>query len=154
MQFANIKQTRTVMFWLATPAAPIWNGPSLLRDRLYVRAIIAKYKLPCRSYLLLLTEGGVPERFPRHLEFRYGDYEARVRLRVVRLWKIPARRILAMGRLALFPWTALMAVTPAELAEAWRRLVATGDRSLPDQMILLSGLRYGKRRYSRRFGRI
>ena len=39
----------------------------------YVRAIIAKYKLPCRSYLLLLTEGGVPERFPRYLEFRYGD---------------------------------------------------------------------------------
>ena len=111
----------------------------------HVRAIIAKYKLPCRSYLLLLTEGGVPERFPRYLEFRYGDYEARVRLRVVRLWKIPARRILAMGRLALFPWTALMAVTPAELAEAWRKLVATGDRSLPDQMILLSGLRYGKK---------
>lgn len=69
----------------------------------YVRAIIAKYKLPCRSYLLLLTEGGVPERLPRFLEGRYGDYHSRIRLRAVRLWKMPARRILAMGRPALLP---------------------------------------------------
>jgi hypothetical protein len=111
----------------------------------YVRAIIAKYKLPCRSYLLLLTEGGVPERLPRFLECRYGDYNSRVRLRPVRLWKIPASRILKMGRPALLPWTALMAARPAEFTESWRRLVATGNRSLPDQMMLLRGLRYGKK---------
>jgi hypothetical protein len=111
----------------------------------YVRAIIAKYKLPCRSYLLLLTEGGVPKRLPRFLECRYGDYNSQIRLRAVRLWKIPARRILAMGRPALLPWTALMSSSPAEFAESYRRLIATGNRSLPDQMMLLRGLRYGKK---------
>jgi hypothetical protein len=49
----------------------------------YVRAIIAKYKLPCRSYLLLLSEGGVPDRLPRFLESHYGDNNSRIRLRAV-----------------------------------------------------------------------
>jgi len=111
----------------------------------YVRAIIAKYKLPCRSYLLLLTSGGVPNGFPRYIDCRYGDYHSRIRLRVVRLWKIPASRILKMGRLKLLPWTILMSGTQAELMEAWRRLLAAGDRSLAAQLTLLGGLRYGKK---------
>ena len=41
-------------------------------------------------------------------------------------------------------WTAPMAGTPAEFAESLRRLIATGSRSLPDQMILPRGLRFGK----------
>ena len=112
----------------------------------HVRAIIAKYQLPCRSYLLLLTADGVPERFPRYLKCQYGDYYSRVRLRVVRLWKIPARRILKMGRPSLVPWTALMAGTSAEFVESLRTLTASGIRSLPDQMMLLRGLRYGKKK--------
>ena len=112
----------------------------------HVRAIVAKYQLPCRSYLPLLTDGGVPKRFPRYLKCQYGDYYSRVRLRVVRLWKIPARRILKMGRLSLLPWTALMAGTPEEFAESLQTLKASGNRSLPDQMMLLRGLRYGKKK--------
>jgi hypothetical protein len=111
----------------------------------YVRAIISKFKLPCRSYLLLLTKGGVPEKLPRYLECRYGDYDSRVRLRAVRLWRIPARRILRMGRLTLLPWTALMDGTPGELAQAGRSLVQSGERGLTSQMALLMGLRYGKK---------
>ena len=38
-----------------------------------------------------------------------------------------------------------MAGTPAEFAESLRRLIATGSRSLPDQMILPRGLRFGKK---------
>ena len=37
-----------------------------------------------------------------------------------------------------------MAGTPAEFAESLRRLIAAGSRSLPDQMILPRGLRFGK----------
>ena len=37
-----------------------------------------------------------------------------------------------------------MAGTTAEFAESLRRLIATGSRSLPDQMILPQGLRFGK----------
>lgn len=110
----------------------------------YVRAIVAKYQLPCRSYLLLLTAVGVPKAFPRYLKCQYGDYYSRVRLRVVRLWKIPARRILKLGRLSLLPWTALMAGTSGEFAESLRTLKASGIRSLPDQMMLLRGPRRGK----------
>ena len=110
----------------------------------YVRAIVAKYQLPCRSYLLLLTAVGVPKAFPRYLKCQYGDYYSRVRLRVVRLWKIPARRILKLGRLSSLPWTALMAGTSGEFAESLRTLKASGIRSLPDQMMLLRGPRRGK----------
>lgn len=110
----------------------------------YVRAIVAKYKLPCRSYLVLLTEGGVPDRFPRFLIREYGDYTTQVRLRAVRLWRIPAARILHMQRLSLLPWTALMAASDAELAAAARRLAENRAGSLTAQMALLLGLRYGK----------
>ena len=66
----------------------------------YVRAIVFKYKLPCRSYLLLLTAEGVPDHFPRYIYCGYGDYRARIRLRVVRLWQMdaPGRRAASAGR--------------------------------------------------------
>ncbi|MFN0100975.1 MAG: hypothetical protein ACKV2U_02675 [Bryobacteraceae bacterium] len=137
-----------VEFLVHFEAVSRYKAEALDHEVDYVRAIIAKYKLQCRSYMLLLTEGGVPERLPRYLKSQYGDYDSRVRLRAVRLWKIPARRILQMDRLALLPWTALMAGTPAEFAESWRRLVSSGDRNLPAQMALLRGLRYGKKEVS------
>ena len=41
-----------------------YRKSALDRQADYVRAIVFKCKLPCRSYMLLLTEGGVPESFP------------------------------------------------------------------------------------------
>ncbi|MBI2686746.1 MAG: hypothetical protein HYX27_10555 [Acidobacteria bacterium] len=117
----------------------------LERQTEYVRAIIAKHKLACRSYLLLLTENGVPDRLPRFLESRFGDYGSRVRLRPVRLWRIPAQRILRLRRLSLVPWTALMRTEERDLEEAASILARSGQAGLTAQMALLMGLRYGKK---------
>lgn len=132
-------------FLIHFEAVSRYRGEVLDRQVDYLRAIISKYKLPCRSYLLLLTASGVPDRLPRRVELAYGDYSSQVRLRTVRLWRIPARRILEMGRPALLPWTALAAASPADLATAARRLVVENNRALALQMALLMGLRYGKK---------
>ena len=111
----------------------------------YVRAIVFKYKLPCRSYLLLLTAEGVPDHFPRYIYCGYGDYRARIRLRVVRLWQMDAPGILLLNRPSLYPWIALMNASQEELDEAERRLIGAGDRKLLAMMSVLGGLRYGKK---------
>jgi predicted transposase YdaD len=64
---------------------------------------------------------------------------------VVRLWKVPARRALDSGSLALCPWTMLMDSSEEEQREAAARIVASGDRGLAFRMALLAGLRYGNR---------
>lgn len=129
-----------------------YRDSALDRQADYVRAIVSKYKLPCRSYILLLTEEGVPDHFPRHLESGYGDYQARIRLRPVRLWRMSASRILRLGRLALYPWVPLMNASPEEVTDAARRLIRAGDRVLIDRMSVLGGLRYGtKELFAERF---
>ena len=111
----------------------------------YVRAIVSKYKLPCRSFMLLLTEEGVPDRFPRYIYCGYGDYRARIRLRAVRLWQMSAAAILQLDRLALYPWIPLMNASPKEIERSARRVIGTGDRKLLELMSVLGGLRYGKK---------
>jgi len=120
-----------------------FRADTLDRQAGYVRAIVTKYKLPCRSYILLLTETGVPARLPKFLDCSFGDYASRIRLRAVRLWRIPARRVLRMGRLALLPWVALMKVTPDELRRAQEGLIAARRPGLAVQFAVLGGLRYG-----------
>jgi len=132
-----------VEFLVHFEAVSRFRAGTLDRQADYVRAIVTKYKLPCRSYLLLLTESGVPARLPHFLEFRFGDYACRVKLRAVRLWKIPAHRVLRMGRLSLSPWVVLMQTEAGQLMEAGRRLVAARNGGLTAQMALLAGLRYG-----------
>ena len=111
----------------------------------YVPAIVFKYKLPCRSFMLLLTEEGVPDSFPRYIYSRYGDYRARVRLRPVRLWQMSAASILQLDRLALYPWIPLMNASPEEIEQSARRVIGTGDRKLLELRSVLGGLRYGKK---------
>ena len=133
--------TRELPEIVPAAAATFFIGSALDRQVNYVLAIVSNYKLPCRSYMLLLTEGGVPERFPRFIECGYGDYQARVRLRPVRLWRMPAARILRLGRLALYPWIPLMNASPEEIEEAARRLIGACDRMLLDRMFVLGVLR-------------
>ena len=134
-----------VEFIIHFEAVSRYRPSALDRQVDYVRAIVSKYRLPCRSYMLLLTEECVPDSFPRYIDCDYGDYQARVRLRPVRLWRIPARRILRLGRLALYPWIPLMNASPEEIEDAARRVIATGDRRLLESMSVLGGLRYGKK---------
>jgi hypothetical protein len=50
------------MFWLATPAPPMWVGPSLLRDKLYVgpvcSPVVVNPPAGLRKEFLDLTSGG------------------------------------------------------------------------------------------------
>ena len=84
-----------------------------------MQAIVAKYKLPCRSYLVLLTGNGAPEKCPRNLRRISGDHEATLRLRVVRLWRISASRILKLNNTELLPWTLFLDSSAADLREAF-----------------------------------
>jgi hypothetical protein len=111
----------------------------------YVQAIVAKYKLPCRSFLVLLTEKGVPEKLPRALYRKNGDYSATLRLHVVRLWRISATRILRMRNPQLLPWTPLLDSSPTDLRVAFEELEAADEDVLTTRLFLLGGLRYGSR---------
>ena len=134
-----------VEFMVHFEAVSRFRNSALDHQTDYVRAIVSKYKLPCRSFMLLLTEEGVPDRFPRYIYCGYGDYRARVRLRPVRLWQLPAASIIQLDRLALYPWIPLMNATPEEIEESARRVLGTGDRKLLELMSVLGGLRYGKK---------
>jgi hypothetical protein len=111
----------------------------------YVQAIVAKYRMACRSYLLLLTEKGVPEVLPRTIRRVYGDYDATVRLRAVRVWRIPAARIFRLASEQLLAWIPLLRATTAELEEAMRRLDDADENALRTRLFLLGGLRYGSK---------
>ena len=112
----------------------------------YVEAIVAKYKLPCRSHLVLLTSKGVPDVLPRKLYRKRGDYEASLRLRVTKLWTMSAAQILRRNRLKLLPLIPLTDATDEQLRTAVSRLAARGPKELSTQLFLLGGLRYGGKR--------
>ena len=112
----------------------------------YVEAIVAKYKLPCRSHLVLLTSKGVPDALPRKIYRKRGDYEASLRLRVTRMWTLSAAQILRWGSPKLLPLIPLTDATDEQLQTALGRLKARGSKELSTQLFLLGGLRYGGRR--------
>lgn len=111
----------------------------------YAQAIAAKYNLPCRSYLVLLAGRGVPRSLPVSINRSRGDLRLRLRLRVVRLWEIPAETILSLNSDHLLPWTPLLDASRAQINEAADRLRASRRDDLSSRLVLLGGLRYGSR---------
>jgi hypothetical protein len=75
----------------------------------------------------------------------HGDFEATLRLRAVRLWRIPAARILRLESAQLLPWVPLMRASTEEMEEAMRRLDAVDENALRTRLFLLGGLRYGSK---------
>lgn len=120
-----------------------YKRAALNRQFDYVQAIVAKYRLPCRSFLVLLTEPGVPKILPKVLHRKNGDHSARLRLRFVRMWRISATRILRMKNTQLLPWTPLLDSSPAALRRAFKEIEANNDEVLKTRLFLLGGLRYG-----------
>lgn len=110
----------------------------------YVQAIISRFACPVRSYLLLLTENGVPAVLPRFATSDFGDFQSRVRIRPVRLWRIPARRLLALGRPELYAWIPLTNNKEGDVDHAMRLIQQTGDKELAGRLATIYGLRYGK----------
>ncbi len=145
LQVDNLYRCRTAdaEFLVHIEAVTRFRTAALDRQFDYVQAIVAKYRLACRSYLVLLTEKGVPASLPRVLRRAYGDFEATLRLRVVRLWRIPAARILRLGSAPLLPWVPLLRASAEEMEEAMRRLDVADENALRTRLFLLGGLRYG-----------
>jgi predicted transposase YdaD len=145
LQVDNLYRCRrqTDEYLVHLEAVSRYRSTCLLRQAEYVRAIVSKYRIPCLSHLILLTGDGVPDELPDSVEQSFGDYTSKVRLRVTRLWKIPAARILALNKPVLDPWVALLDSTEAQRRQAIRRIRRSGDKNRLGQMKLLVLLRYG-----------
>ena len=111
--------------------------------RLWVR-----YRLPVSSYVLLLTRKGLPERAPTRARVDAGDVQIRVHYRLVKLWNVSARRVLAMDRESLLPFVPLMRGGQAELEIGAQRLSLVRDERKQQELglhfLLLGGLRYNR----------
>ena len=147
LQVDNLYRCRTAdaEFPVHIEAVTRFRTAALERQFDYVQAIVAKYRMACRSYLVLLTEKGVPKVLPRTIRRVHGDYEAVLRLRAVRLWRIPAARILRLESAQLLPWIPLLRASTEEMEEAMRRLDAVDENALRTRLFLLGGLRYGSK---------
>jgi len=108
--------------------------------------ITLKYWLPLRSLVIFLTKKRVPKVVPQELSVDFRGFQMKLKVDVVRLWEIPARKALDLDSLALCPWTVLMDSTEQERTEAENRIVASGNRELGLLMAIFAGLRYGKKR--------
>lgn len=147
LQVDTLYRCRTVdsEFLIHIEAVTRFRAAALDRQFDYVQAIVGKYRMACRSYLLLLTEKGVPRVLPRTIRRVHGDYDATVRLRAVRVWRIPAARILRLGSAQLLAWVPLLRATADEMEEAMRRLDVADENALRTRLFLLGGLRYGSK---------
>ncbi|MBI2684955.1 MAG: hypothetical protein HYX27_01465 [Acidobacteria bacterium] len=110
----------------------------------YIRCIVSKHHLPVRSYLLLLRKDGVPASLDRWYSEDFTDHRSRTRIRTVRVWRLPARRLLALGRAVLYPWTVLANAKVDEIAEAAIRLRRGHYEDYFLQLCTLCGLQYGE----------
>lgn len=147
LQVDNLYRCRTAdaEFLVHIEAVTRYRAAAVDRQFDYVQAIVAKYRLACRSYLVLLTEKEVPKVLPRVLRRAYGDVESTLRLRIVRLWRISAARILRLENAQLLPWIPLLRASVEEMQETVRRLEVADEDTLRTRLLLLGGLRYGSR---------
>jgi predicted transposase YdaD len=128
-----------------------WEQPQI-DHAVYVKL---KFGLPVYSHLLLMHARGAPRSIPERIMRVSGGLRQTLRVNVIRLWQRPASEVLAAGRVALYPWTALMNATVEEQREAARRLKSSGREGLQMQMALLGTLRYGSREaFYERIGRM
>jgi hypothetical protein len=128
-----------------------WEEPQI-NHAIYVKL---KYCVPVFSHLLLMHAQGVPRSIPERIVRVSGGLRQSLRVNIIRLWQRPAADILAAGRVALYPWTALMSATAEQQGEAARRLKKSGREGLQMQMALMGTLRYGsKEAFFERIGRM
>jgi predicted transposase YdaD len=117
-----------------------------------VNALVTAYRLPVRSYFVVLTAESFPVRGVEPYVVGFGAFEMRVKPELVRIWEIPGDRVLAMGRPSLYPWITLLGASEEQQVEAVRRVVESRDREGLVMVALLSQLRYRDgRRFLRRY---
>jgi predicted transposase YdaD len=107
-----------------------------------------KYRLPLASYLLLLSDRGVPKNLRGFGEVVAGGLSISLRFRIVKLWTVPARSALRLQRPSLLPFIPLMNGSQVELEKSAGNLGDVVDeverRELSLHFLLLGGLRYNK----------
>jgi predicted transposase YdaD len=108
-----------------------------------------KYRLAVDSYVLLLTERGLPKAETEQLgrgEIVAGGVRIESRYKLIKLWESSAKEVMALGRANLLPFIPLMRGGKQELAEAARQLAEMEDarqgQDLRLHFIVLGGLRY------------
>ena len=98
------------------------------------------------SYLLLLTPRKVPQKIPDKFQFVAGSLDVRLHYRVISLWKVSARKALALNKLDLLPFIPLMKGGHLAIADIARTIENIDDdqrqRELDLHFVILSGLRY------------
>jgi predicted transposase YdaD len=106
------------------------------------------YRLPVRSYVLLLTSVNLPKRTPAMGRITAGDIEIRANYHLVKLWQHSAAGALATKRENLLPFVPLMRGGESEVEEAAARLRGVVNeqrqRDLSLHFIVLGGLRYNR----------
>lgn len=129
--------------------AQAWFDKSMLAryGEYGVRSWIS-YRLPVRCYVLLLTKRGLPKGLRTQGVIDAGDIQIKVRYRLIKLWEISARKVLAMNRENLLPFVPLMRGGREELEISALRLSHVPDESRRSEMgmhfLMLGGLRYNR----------
>jgi predicted transposase YdaD len=122
------------------------NLPERLVD--YDPRLWLRYKLPLRCYILLLTPRRLPDRLPTSIKIDAGDLQIKLKIRVIKLWEMSARKILAMKRKNLLPFVPLMNGGWEELEQGAARLNEVTDAGqkleLSSHFLSLGGLRYNR----------
>jgi hypothetical protein len=103
--------------------AQAWFDQSMLTryGEYGVRSWIS-YRLPIRCYVLLLTKRGLPKGLRTQGVIDAGDIQIKVRYRLIKVWEISARKVLALNREHLLPFVPLMRGGREELEISAQRL--------------------------------
>ncbi|MFN7924743.1 MAG: hypothetical protein U0Q16_31865 [Bryobacteraceae bacterium] len=106
-----------------------------------------KSGLPVWTTVVLMSRHRGPARPPRTLRSRDGSLTVTLRPRWVKLWEIPAAKLVEDDVQAL-PWVAALRARPGEVEAAIERIKAVRDSELRGrlsaEMTALSHLQYGK----------
>ncbi len=125
-----------------------WEADLPERVAAYQAALWAKYRLPLRSYVLLLTARGLSAEAVTSCVIEAEGLALHSRFTLVKVWELSAAQALALNNEDLLPFVTLMAGGEAELEQAARALGQVADdlrkRQLALHFVVVGGLRYDK----------
>jgi predicted transposase YdaD len=123
------------------------NLPERMLD--YAVRLWLKYRLPVRSYVLLLTNRKLGDKIPANMaSVSAGDLRVDLSYAPVRLWRLSAQEALELDRQNLLPFVPLMRGGERELETGVQRLAAVPDDKQREELslhfLVLGGLRYNE----------
>lgn len=122
------------------------NVPARLVE--YGALLWISYRLPVRSYVLVLIAEGMPAQAPTTITIQAGGLTLMLDFTIVKLWELPAAEALAWGNENLLPFVPLMAGGRAELEPSAQALGQVPDekrrRELSLHFLMLGSLRYNR----------